>query len=105
MDQRWLVDLAADRTPYLTQAQSLNLFLPGNVDKKYLHDIHFTAWKKGIKSTYYCRSTSVQRADKVSHQATQHSFSDIENKERQTQKEKISANEGGDEYDECLSCQ
>jgi ribonucleoside-diphosphate reductase alpha chain len=107
LDQRWLVDLAADRAPYLTQAQSLNLFMPGNVDKKYLHDIHFMAWKKGVKSTYYCRSTSVQRADKVSHHAQQHKFSDIENKERETQreKEKVSADGGGDDYDECLSCQ
>ena len=34
MDQRWVIDLAADRTPFVCQAQSLNVFLPGNVSKK-----------------------------------------------------------------------
>lgn len=63
IDQRWLIDLAADRTPYICQAQSLNLFLPSDVHKKDLHDLHFTAWKKGIKSFYYTRSKSIQRAE------------------------------------------
>lgn len=63
LDQRWLIDLSADRTPYICQAQSLNIFLAGNVHKKVLHDIHFEAWKKGVKSLYYCRSMSIQRAD------------------------------------------
>lgn len=63
IDQRWLIDLAADRTPYICQAQSLNLFLPSDVHKKALHELHFTAWKKGIKSFYYTRSKSIQRAE------------------------------------------
>ncbi len=63
IDQRWLIDLAADRTPYICQSQSLNLFLPSDVHKKTLHDLHFTAWKKGIKSFYYTRSKSIQRAE------------------------------------------
>ncbi len=67
IDQRWVVEHAADRTPYICQAQSVNLFLPGNVHKRDLHRIHFDAWKKGVKSLYYCRSTSIQRSDKVSH--------------------------------------
>jgi len=66
LDQRWLVDLAADRTPSICQAQSLNLFLAADVHKRDLHQIHFQAWKKGVKSLYYCRSMSMQRADKVS---------------------------------------
>lgn len=63
IDQRWLIDLAADRTPYVCQSQSLNLFLPSDVHKKTLHEIHFSAWKKGIKSLYYKRSKSIQRAE------------------------------------------
>ncbi|QDO99766.1 ribonucleoside-diphosphate reductase subunit alpha [Ferrovibrio terrae] len=66
IDQRWLIDLAADRTPYICQAQSLNIFLPANVHKRDLHQIHFQAWKKGVKSLYYCRSLSIQRAETVS---------------------------------------
>ena len=67
IDQRWIIELAADRTQYITQAQSLNVFIPGYIHKQYLHDVHFMAWKLGVKSLYYCRSTSIQRADKVSH--------------------------------------
>ena len=65
IDQRWLVDFAADRAPFVCQSQSLNVFLPADVHKKTLHEIHFQAWKKGVKSLYYCRSRSIQRADKV----------------------------------------
>ena len=56
LDQRWLIDLSADRTPYISQAQSLNVFIPADVHKRDLHQIHFQAWKKGLKSLYYCRS-------------------------------------------------
>ena len=93
VDQRWIIDLAADRTPFVSQAQSLNIFLPGNVSKKDLHDSHFAAWKKGVKSLYYCRSTSVQRADKVSHEVEKGDFSELEKKEKNSK------------YEECLSCQ
>lgn len=65
LDQRWLIEHAADRTPYVCQAQSLNVFLPANVHKKDLHDIHYLAWKKGVKSLYYCRSKSLQRSEVV----------------------------------------
>lgn len=63
IDQRWLIEHAADRTPYICQAQSLNVFLPANVHKKMLHKIHWEAWRKGVKSLYYCRSKSIQRAE------------------------------------------
>jgi ribonucleoside-diphosphate reductase alpha chain len=63
LDQRWLIDLAADRTPYICQSQSLNLFIPADINKRDLHQIHFQAWKKGVKSMYYCRSKSIQRAE------------------------------------------
>jgi ribonucleoside-diphosphate reductase alpha chain len=62
IDQRWVIDLAADRAPYICQSQSLNLYLPADIEKWDLHMLHFTAWQRGIKSLYYCRSKSVQRA-------------------------------------------
>jgi ribonucleoside-diphosphate reductase alpha chain len=69
IDQRWLVEHAADRAPFICQSQSLNLFLPADVHKRDLHQIHMMAWKRGVKSLYYCRSLSIQRADVVSNDA------------------------------------
>lgn len=66
LDQRWVVEHAADRAPFICQAQSVNLFLPADVHKRVLHQVHFNAWKHGLKSLYYCRSLSIQRADGVS---------------------------------------
>ena len=62
LDQRWVIELAADRTPYICQGQSVNIFIPGDVDKWDLHMLHWSAWEKGVKSLYYCRSKSIQRA-------------------------------------------
>nr|MEA2798388.1 ribonucleoside-diphosphate reductase alpha chain [Phenylobacterium sp.] len=62
IDQRWIIELAADRTPEICQSQSINIFLPGNVEKWDLHMLHFSAWERGCKSLYYLRSKSVQRA-------------------------------------------
>ena len=62
IDQRWLLEFAADRTPFIDQAQSLNLYIPADVDKWDLAMLHFQAWERGIKSLYYLRSKSVQRA-------------------------------------------
>jgi len=66
LDQRWVVEHAADRAPFICQSQSVNVFLPANVHKRDLHQIHFLAWKRGVKSLYYCRSLSIARADTVS---------------------------------------
>jgi ribonucleoside-diphosphate reductase alpha chain len=100
-DQRWVIDLAAERQEYICQAQSLNVFLPGDVSKKELHEIHFRAWQKGLKSLYYCRSTSIQRADKVSNKQENIAMfakdGSVENKEP--------ASSSVDKYEECLSCQ
>jgi ribonucleoside-diphosphate reductase alpha chain len=63
LDQRWLIEHAADRTPFVCQSQSINVFLPADVHKRDLHQIHLLAWKKGVKSLYYCRSKSMQRAE------------------------------------------
>ena len=62
IDQRWVIDLAADRTPEVCQSQSVNIFLAGDVDKWDLHMLHWQAWERGVKSLYYLRSKSVQRA-------------------------------------------
>ena len=94
IDQRWIIDLAADRAKYICQAQSLNLFLAGDVHKRDLHQLHFQAWKKGVKSLYYCRSTSIQRADKVSHKE------EVVDMEKHADSVVTSTN-----YDECLACQ
>nr|CAL29480.1 ribonucleoside-diphosphate reductase alpha chain [Wolbachia endosymbiont of Onchocerca volvulus] len=91
LDQRWIIEHASDRTPYICQSQSVNLFLPPNIHKRYLHKIHMLAWKKNLKSLYYCRSLSIQRADKVSH--------DI------SEKNEILHQKTDIDYDECLSCQ
>jgi ribonucleoside-diphosphate reductase alpha chain len=63
IDQRWLIDHAGDRAEFICQSQSLNVFLPADVEKKTLHDVHWRAWQKGVKSLYYCRSRSVVRAE------------------------------------------
>jgi ribonucleoside-diphosphate reductase alpha chain len=97
IDQRWVIDLSGDRTPYVSQAQSINIFVPADIHKKDLHHIHFQAWKKGLKSLYYCRSKSIQRAENVN------------NTNMDVTKNVYSANEPTkneeDKYEECLSCQ
>jgi ribonucleoside-diphosphate reductase alpha chain len=62
IDQRWVIELAADRSPESCESQSVNVFLPGDVDKWDLHMLHWMAWERGMKSLYYLRSKSVQRA-------------------------------------------
>ena len=91
LDQKWIVELGADRTTYVSQAQSINIFLPADVHKKELHKIHFQAWKKGLKSLYYCRSKSIQRAENINN--------GLSVKEQKNESEKE------DNYEECLSCQ
>lgn len=66
IDQRWVIEHAADRQEFIDQAQSLNVFFRPDVNIKYLHAIHFMAWKKGLKTLYYCRSEKLAKADKVS---------------------------------------
>ena len=66
LDQRWVIELAGDRADYIDQSQSVNVFLPADIHKRDLHQIHLMAWKHGLKSLYYCRSKSIQRAEDVS---------------------------------------
>jgi len=66
IDQRWIIQHAADRQVYIDQAQSLNLFFRPDTNIKYLHAVHYLAWKSGLKTLYYCRSEKIGKADKVS---------------------------------------
>ncbi len=65
IDQRWVVQHAADRQPWIDQAQSLNVFFRPDSNIKYIHAVHFQAWKAGLKTMYYCRSDKIAKADKV----------------------------------------
>jgi len=96
LDQKWIVELGADRTSYVSQAQSINLFLPADVHKKELHQIHFQAWKKGLKSLYYCRSKSIQRAENVNSGSSTDIAKNVYSKNK--------LDEDKDD-EECLSCQ
>jgi ribonucleoside-diphosphate reductase alpha chain len=90
IDQRWVIELAADRAPMICQSQSLNLFLPGDIDKWDLHMLHYTAWKRGIKSLYYCRSKSLSRAGFAG---------------KFDADERSDDRSGATDYEECLACQ
>ncbi|MFM1959569.1 MAG: hypothetical protein RL588_1086 [Pseudomonadota bacterium] len=90
LDQRWVIELAADRTPDICQSQSVNIFLPGDVDKWDLHMLHWSAWEQGCKSLYYLRSKSVQRAAHAGAEAA----ASIE-----------LVDQGRTDYEECLACQ
>jgi ribonucleoside-diphosphate reductase alpha chain len=92
IDQRWVIELAADRQQYIDQAQSLNVFFRPDANIKYVHAIHFMAWKKKLKTLYYCRSEKIGKADKVSKKI-----------ERQVIKELDMKSLVDDS--ECLSCQ
>ena len=93
IDQRWLLELSADRTPFIDQAQSLNLFIPADVDKWDLMMLHFRAWELGIKSLYYLRSKSVQRAG----------FAGGVEADNTSEAPKYEL--ATTDYDECLACQ
>lgn len=112
IDQRWIIELASDRSDKICQAQSVNLFLPADINKRDLHQLHFQAWKKGVKSLYYCRSRSLQRSDKVSQEVVQNpdqaqiemKLPPLVNNINPNEKSGSVSSEVVD-YDECLSCQ
>ncbi|QED23845.1 ribonucleoside-diphosphate reductase subunit alpha [Candidatus Deianiraea vastatrix] len=94
INQVWLVDLMADRAPFIDQAASNNLFVRSDISKLELHKIHFDAWQKGVKSLYYLRSMALSRAEKVSVL--------VEKRQKnESQEESLS----GNLYEECLVCQ
>ncbi len=104
IDQRWLIEHAADRAPFICQSQSLNLFLPADVHKRDLHQLHFQAWKKGVKSLYYCRSKSIQRAETVARESEIPAAASIPHPGRVNSDDRPAARESAD-YEECLACQ
>jgi ribonucleoside-diphosphate reductase alpha chain len=96
IDQRWVVELAADRAPLVCQGQSLNLYLRSDIHKWDLLMLHWTAWERGVKSLYYCRSKSVQRAG----------FAGVEaDNTRSWPAKPLSSDTDEGKYDECLACQ
>jgi ribonucleoside-diphosphate reductase alpha chain len=78
IDQRWVIQHAADRQEYIDQAQSLNVFFRPDANVKYLHAVHFQAWKQGLKTMYYCRSEKLAKADKVSKRIERHVIEEID---------------------------
>lgn len=100
LDQRWLIEHAGDRSEFICQGQSLNVFVPADVHKRDLHQIHYQAWKKGVKSLYYCRSKSIQRAEssEISGAAAT-----VPHLGKISSKETPAAN--ATDYEECLACQ
>jgi len=95
IDQRWLLELAGDRAPFIDQAQSLNLFIPADVEKWDLLMLHFRAWELGIKSLYYLRSKSIQRAG----------FAGGVEADNTADAPKIELAAQQTDYEECLACQ
>ena len=95
LDQRWIIELSADRSPEICQAQSINVFLPGDVDKWDLHMLHWSAWERGVKSLYYLRSKSVQRA----------AFAGAEDKAEIDLNQPDLFAAAKTDYEECLACQ
>lgn len=65
LNQNWIIRHAADRQPYLTQGQSVNLFVGAGYDKESFSNIHILAWKQGLKGLYYTRTKSSARPDQI----------------------------------------
>ena len=92
IDQRWVIEHSADRQEYIDQSQSLNVFFRPDANITYLHAVHFLAWKKGVKTMYYCRSEKIGKADKVSRKIERDIIKEIDI-------ESLAAGE------ECLACE
>jgi len=105
LDQRWVIEHAADRTPYICQSQSVNVFLPANVHKRDLHEIHMMAWRRGVKSLYYCRSLSIQRADTVSDMPKGASSMELTAANDMAPLPLVARGATAMNYEECLACQ
>jgi ribonucleoside-diphosphate reductase alpha chain len=95
IDQRWIIDHAAHRQEYIDQAQSVNLFFRPDVHIKYLHAVHFQAWKQGLKTLYYCRSEKLVKTDKVSKKIERQVIEEID----------LTALASGSGDDVCLACE
>lgn len=95
IDQTWLIQHAADRQPYICQAQSLNLFFSPTADIQYIHLVHLMAWQAKLKSLYYCRSDAMRKADKVGKKVEREKIEDL--------KEMAARMAAGDEI--CAACE
>jgi ribonucleoside-diphosphate reductase alpha chain len=93
IDQRWVIDHAAHRQEFIDQSQSVNLFFRPDVNIKYLHAVHFQAWKQKMKTLYYCRSEKIGKADKISKKIQRQVIEEIDLKKL-----------AGDD-DICLACE
>jgi len=80
IDQRWIVQHAADRQTFIDQAQSLNLFFRPDANLKYIHAVHFMAWKQKLKTLYYCRSEKIGKADKVAKRIEREAIKELDMK-------------------------
>lgn len=96
IDQTWLIQHAADRQPYICQAQSLNLFFSPTADIQYIHLVHLMAWQAKLKSLYYCRSDAMRKADKVGKKVEREKIEDL--------KEMAARMAAGDET-ACVACE
>jgi ribonucleoside-diphosphate reductase alpha chain len=106
LDQRWLIEHAGDRAEFICQAQSLNVFVPADVHKRDLHQIHFLAWKKGVKSLYYCRSKSMQRAESAIPMTPQMTpAATVPHLGKIASKGLAAGAASTTDYEECLACQ
>ena len=92
IDQRWIIEHAADRQQFIDQGQSVNIFFKPDANIKYLHAVHFMAWKKGLKTLYYCRSEKIIKADQVSQRIERNIIEEIDMKQIA-------------EGNECLACE
>ena len=88
IDQRWIIQHASDRQPYIDQAQSVNVFFRPDANIKYIHSVHMQAWKQKLKTLYYCRSEKIGKSDKLHHKVERDIIKEIDK---------------GD--DECLACE
>ena len=105
IDQRWIIELGADRASYICQSQSVNLFLPADIHKRDLHQLHFQAWKQGMKSLYYCRSKSLQRSESIASTGPTDGVTALPMLGKVNSGEQPLTPLNTNDYEECLSCQ
>lgn len=63
INPQWIIEHAALRQEFVCQGQSLNIQVYNNITKQEMSDIHWLAWKKGVKGLYYCRTESVGKVN------------------------------------------
>ena len=92
IDQMKIVDQAGTRQRFLCQGQSVNLFFSAGAERKYLHTVHFNAWRRGVKGLYYLRTETTQKAENVAEKVQRDALRDYQTQELQSQ-------------EECVACQ